>query len=135
MLNVLRVLGLIALASFAAPVADAQDVHAGEAVFKSQCSACHAVDTHNRVGPSLQGLFGRTSGTVPGYSYSAANKAKAIVWTAQTLDPYIKSPKTVIPGTKMPYAGLADDTKRADLIAWLEVATKPPSGTTAPPAQ
>lgn len=35
--------------------------------------------------PNLYGLFGRTSGTVPGYKYSPANKAAGIVWGEDTL--------------------------------------------------
>lgn len=115
------------------PPAQAQDATAGEQVFKTQCSACHGVDARNRVGPGLQGLIGRVSGTVPGFAYSSANKEKHITWSAETLDPYLKSPRQVVPGTKMAYAGLADDKRRADLIAYLERATKLPDDAAAPP--
>jgi cytochrome c len=72
------------------------------------------------VGPSLFGIVGRTSGTVEGFRYSAANKGANIVWDAAILDKYLTAPREVVPGTIMTYAGLKDDTRRADVIAYLE---------------
>jgi cytochrome c len=101
--------------------ARAGDPVAGEAVFKSQCGICHSpLDGKNLVGPSLFGIIGRKSGTVDGFHYSAANKGADITWNAEILDKYLTDPKLVVPGTIMPYAGLKDETKRADLIAYLE---------------
>ncbi len=98
----------------------AADPTAGAAVFKSQCSACHSpVAGKNLVGPSLFGVVGRTTGEVPGFHYSAPNKAAALTLDAATLDRYLTNPRGVIPGTFMTYAGLKDDAKRADLIAYL----------------
>ncbi len=98
----------------------AADPAAGAAVFKSQCSACHSpVAGKNIVGPSLFGVVGRTTGEVPGFHYSAPNKAAALTLDAATLDRYLANPRGVIPGTFMTYAGLKDDAKRADLIAYL----------------
>lgn len=106
--------------------ASAQDADAGKKVF-ARCMPCHNVDKpQTKVGPSLQGLFGRTAGTVAGFNYSKANKESGVVWSAETLDPYIKDPKAFIPGNKMPFAGVKNDTERADLIAYLAVATKVP---------
>ena len=100
--------------------ASAADPDAGKAVFRSQCAICHAIQPgRNMIGPSLFGVVGRKTGSEAGYSYSVANKNANITWTPQTLDKYLQSPRTVIPGTKMPYAGLNDPTKRADLIAYL----------------
>ena len=114
------------LATFAAFVlaaspALAGDPIAGQAIFKSQCSACHSpVAGKNLVGPSLSAVVGRTTGQIAGFHYSAANKAAGLTLDAGALDRYLASPKTVIPGTTMTYAGLKDDAKRADLIAYLE---------------
>eukprot|EP00959_Pyramimonas_sp_CCMP1952_P154078 3223314-Pyramimonas_sp.AAC.1 len=69
------------------------------------------------------GLFGRTSGTTPGFSYSAANKSSAILWSETTLYDYLLNPKKYIPGTKMVFAGLKKPEERADLIAYLKAAT------------
>jgi len=110
----------VALLALAGP-ARAGDAAAGQAVFKSQCSICHsAVAGKNMTGPSLFGVVGRKTGSDDGFHYSAANKAANMTWDAATLDTYLKAPRTVIPGTIMTYTGLKDDTKRADLIAYLE---------------
>ena len=98
----------------------AQDVAAGERIF-AQCRACHQVgpDARNLVGPVLNGLFGRPAGTVPGYSYSEANKASGIVWDEASFRDYIKDPRAAVPGTKMIFAGIKDDRRVTDLIAYL----------------
>jgi cytochrome c len=72
------------------------------------------------IGPSLSSLVGRKTGSEPDYSYSVANKNANITWTADALDKYLQAPRTVIPGTKMSYAGLKDPAKRGDLIAYLQ---------------
>lgn len=111
---------LLLLAGAGTRVARAADPQAGQAVFRSQCALCHSTQPgRNMIGPSLAGIVGRKTGSVPGYSYSVANKNANITWTPETLDKYLASPQSVIPGTKMPYAGLKDATKRADLIAYL----------------
>lgn len=107
------------LAGFGA--AQAQDAAAGEKIF-AQCRACHQIgeNAKNTVGPVLNGLFGRHSGSIEGYSYSAANKNSGITWDEATFREYIKDPKAKIPGTKMIYAGLKDDKKIEDLIAYMK---------------
>jgi cytochrome c len=98
----------------------AADPSAGKSVFTSACSICHSVQPDkNMVGPSLFGLIGRKTGSVPGFHYSPANQSANITWDQATLDRYLQSPRSVIPGTTMTYGGLKDDTKRADLIAYL----------------
>jgi cytochrome c len=99
----------------------AQDAAAGEKVF-AQCRACHQVGetAKNAVGPVLNGLFGRKSGTIEGYNYSAANKNSGITWDEATFREYIKDPRAKIPGTKMVYAGLKDEQRVNDLIAYLK---------------
>lgn len=101
--------------------AQAQDAAAGEKVF-AQCRACHQVGetAKNAVGPVLNGLFGRKSGTVEGYNYSPANKNSGITWDEAIFRDYIKDPRAKIPGTKMIYAGLKDEQRVTDLIAYLK---------------
>lgn len=101
--------------------AQAQDAAAGEKVF-AQCRACHQVGptAKNAVGPELNGLFGRHSGSVEGYNYSAANKNSGITWDEATFREYIKDPKAKIPGTKMIYVGLKDEQRVNDLVAYLK---------------
>jgi cytochrome c len=76
-----------------------------------------------RAGPNLHGLFGRTSGTTAGYTYSAANKNKAVVWSEEHIYEYLLNPKKYIPGTKMVFPGLKKPQERADLIAYLKNST------------
>jgi cytochrome c len=99
----------------------AQDAAAGEKVF-AQCRACHQVGetAKNAVGPVLNGLFGRKSGTVEGYNYSPANKNSGLTWDEATFRDYIKDPRAKIPGTKMIYAGLKDERRVTDLVAYLK---------------
>ncbi len=101
--------------------AHAQDAAAGEKVF-TQCRACHQVgeNAKNAVGPVLNGLFGRQSGSVEGYNYSPANKNSGLTWDKATFRDYIKDPRAKIPGTKMIYAGLKDEQRVTDLIAYLK---------------
>ena len=101
--------------------AQAQDAAAGEKVF-AQCRSCHQVgeSAKNAVGPVLNGLFGRHSGSVEGYNYSPANKNSGITWDEATFREYIKDPRAKIPGTKMVYAGVKDEQKVNDLVAYLK---------------
>jgi cytochrome c2 len=98
----------------------AQDAVAGRAVFQQQCGICHAaVSGQNAAGPSLFGIVNRKAGAVEGFSYSLANKSSGMVWTMAALDLYLLSPHDAVPDTIMPYGGLKDGQKRADLIAYL----------------
>ena len=98
---------------------------AGKTVF-TVCKTCHVITPgQNRIGPSLYGVVGRPSGSVPGFTYSAANKNSHIVWTEPVLYQYLIAPQAYVPGTKMTYAGLKDAQKRADVIAYLK--SKPTS--------
>jgi cytochrome c len=102
-------------------VAKAQDAAAGEAVFR-QCRACHAVgpDARNLVGPVLNGLEGRKSGTIEGYSYSDANKNSGITWNEASFKEYIVNPIARIPGTKMVFIGVKNEKDIADIWAYLK---------------
>jgi cytochrome c len=84
----------------------------------------------NMVGPLLYGVFGRKSGTEPGYSFSEAMTAHDVTWDFDTLDTYIAAPQTVVKGTKMSYQGIKDETDRHNLLAYLKLETTP----YAPPA-
>lgn len=101
--------------------ASAQDAAAGKAVFNI-CRACHQVGegAKNGVGPVLNGVIGRAAGTYEGYNYSPANKSSGKTWDEDTFRAYIKDPRAYIPGTKMAYAGLKDEKKIEDLLAYLK---------------
>jgi cytochrome c len=100
--------------------ASAQDVAAGEQSFK-KCFPCHSIGegAKNKVGPELNGLDGRHSGTAPGYSYSAANKDSGITWNKEQFLEYIKDPRAKIPGTKMIFPGIKNEKEANDLWAYL----------------
>ena len=107
-------------ASTAASGALAQDADAGKTSF-NKCLACHAIGegAKNKVGPVLNGLDGRHSGSVEGYSYSDANKNSGITWNKENFLEYIKDPKAKIPGTKMVFAGIKNENEANNLWAYL----------------
>ena len=105
----------LVLALCAAGPAAAGDAAAGKSVFNSQCAMCHTIAAGgpNLLGPNLHGIVGRTAGTMKGYNYSPA-------WTAEKLTAYLPAPSAMVPGNKMPYAGLRPAQKVDDLVAYLE---------------
>ena len=113
------ILAAMVIAAISSP-AVAQDQAAGELVFK-QCNICHQVgeNARNEVGPILNGIIGKKAGTAPDYEYSPAFKNVSLVWDDSSLKEYIKDPKSMFPGTKMAFAGLKDERKIADLLAYL----------------
>jgi cytochrome c len=98
----------------------AQDVAAGETSFR-KCAPCHSIgpDAANKVGPELNGLDGRKSGTVDGFNYSDANKASGITWDEAVFKDYIKDPRAKIPGTKMVFAGIKSEKEIGDLWSYV----------------
>jgi cytochrome c len=119
----LMIVTATALAAIAvsASAAFAQDVTAGERQF-NKCLPCHAVgpDAENKIGPQLNGLDGRHSGTAPNYSYSDANMNSGIVWDEASFKEYIKNPAAKVPGTKMAFAGIKNEQDINDLWAYLK---------------
>jgi cytochrome c len=116
----LKLSALVVAVAAAASAAQAQDVAAGKVSF-NKCLPCHAIGegAKNKVGPELNGLDGRKSGTVDGYSYSDANKNSGITWNAEQFKEYIKNPREEIPGTKMAFPGIKDQKEVYDLWAFI----------------
>ena len=110
-----------ALIAASAGMAMAQDVEKGANSFK-KCLACHAIGpgAQNKVGPVLNGLDGRKSGTVPDFNYSDANKNSGIVWNEQNFEDYIKDPKAKVPNTKMIFPGIKNEQEAKDLWAYIK---------------
>jgi cytochrome c2 len=104
-------------------LASAQDAAAGEQAFR-RCTACHSVGENaaHRMGPQLNGVVGQQAGTQEGFNYSRAMLEageQGLVWTSETLAPFIRKPREFLPGGKMNFAGVADDKTIADIIAYL----------------
>src|ERR1700678_732827 len=110
-----------ALIAASASAALAQDAAKGEQVF-ARCAPCHAVgpNAENKLGPELNGLDGRHSGTAANFSYSDANKGSGIVWNETPFKKYIQDPKAMIPGTKMTYVGDKNPEVVDDLWAYVK---------------
>jgi cytochrome c len=114
-------LAALALAASASVASAAGDAAAGEAKFKV-CRICHQVgeNARNFVGPELNGVVGRKAGTIPGYTYSDANKNSGVTWDEATLTKYLHSPREIVPGTKMAFPGMMREDDVADVIAYLK---------------
>jgi cytochrome c len=114
--------GAVLLAATTSLAQAAGDPAEGEKVF-AKCKICHQIGegAKNAIGPELNGVIGRHSGTAPGYNYSDANKNSGITWDEKNFRDYIKNPKAKIPGTKMIFAGLPKDTDIDNLLAYLEL--------------
>ncbi|KAJ3165655.1 hypothetical protein HK101_000180 [Irineochytrium annulatum] len=101
------------------------DATNGAKLFKTRCAQCHVVEkgAAHKVGPNLNGLFTRVSGTASGFSYSAAMQKKQVKWNEDEMFVYLENPKKYVPGTKMVFAGFKKPQERADVIAYLKDAT------------
>jgi cytochrome c len=101
--------------------ASAGDAAAGETLFNQKCKTCHRIGegAANAVGPELNGVIGRTAGSVSGYAYSDALKASGITWGEATLKEFLTNPRAKVAGTKMVFAGLPKDTDRDNLVAYI----------------
>ena len=123
----LLMISLVAVAAcFLAVAAVAQslgDAERGQNVFK-KCRACHQIgpDADNKIGPHLNGIFGRMAASLDDFRYSKAFEragSKGLEWHIDTLDAFIEKPKAIVPGTRMSFRGVSDPTDRADLLAYL----------------
>jgi cytochrome c len=113
------IIGAMVLAAWVAH-AMAQDVPAGETAFR-KCQPCHDVgDTaKNKLGPELNGSAGRQAGTAEGHQYSPAGKSAGFAWDLTSFAAFIANPRGKIPGNKMVFAGIKDETEIANLWAYL----------------
>lgn len=102
------------------------DVVRGRMVFL-KCQSCHSLllDGSEKLGPTLNNLFGRKAGSSATYQkYSKALREAGIVWDERTLDEWLRNPKNFLPGNKMPFAGIRSEQERADLIAFLKMTSQ-----------
>lgn len=118
---------VVSVATFITGQCQAQDAAAGEKVF-TKCKVCHVADEDkNKVGPSLNGVIGRTAGTHPDFKYSEAMVAagkSGVVWDEPTLTIYLHDPRGMVKGSKMVFPGLKKDEDVANVIAYLKQFSK-----------
>lgn len=112
-----------AVAALAAPY-NAANYEAGQRVF-AQCRSCHTIGAGepNRVGPNLHGVFGREIGSLAGFNYSTAVQEANFTWDPAQLENWLANPQSFLPGNRMAFAGVRDETQRRDVIAYLLVET------------
>jgi len=107
----------------------------GEQIFK-KCVACHNADPGgaNALGPALYGVMGNPVASHPGFAFSDALKSKGGTWDWETMNAWLKSPKSFAPGTKMTFAGLGSPEDRANVMAFLNSRDSSPLPLPAAPA-
>jgi len=100
--------------------AEVAEMVRGKSVFAS-CALCHSTGTDHpsTIGPNLAGVLGSKAGRMDDFNYSEALIASEIVWTEDTLDKYIESPATFLPGGIMGFVGIADEKDRKALLTYL----------------
>ncbi len=117
----------LAMATFSGAALASGDPAAGKKVYR-KCAGCHSLEPgKKKIGPSLHGVVGRVPGTVEGVKFSKAMKAygeSGIVWNEEALDAFLESPRKVVKGTRMGFAGLKTVEQRADVIAYLKQAAE-----------
>jgi cytochrome c len=125
-MNRLFAIALSTIAWFSPAVAGPGDVTRGQRDFR-MCAPCHSLEPNqNMTGPSLAGLWNRKAGSLQSFErYSDALKSSGIVWDHRSLDGWLTDPDRMVPDNEMPFNGIKDPQRRADLLAFLKEATKP----------
>jgi glucose/arabinose dehydrogenase/cytochrome c2 len=149
-MTILRSLMVLAVSASMTP-AFAADPNAGKTLFRQQCALCHSAEPNDNggaQGPNLNGVFARHAAANTSFSYTKALQESNLTWDQATLDRFLSSPTTVVPGTAMVIA-VPKDTDRQNVIAYFEAvkagtfkeaAAKPftmppmPPGKSGPPA-
>lgn len=118
----MAVIGLIAAGS---ATASAQSADAGKRLFV-RCQACHSVAAGqpNKVGPNLNGFYGKKAASRAGFRYSPALTRSTVKWDDKALDTWLTRPSQLVPGTTMAFPGMPKPADRAALIAYLKTATR-----------
>lgn len=117
------VLALAVLAAAPGHAEELGDLDRGAQVF-AQCSGCHEVGqgASHRIGPHLNGLFGRRAAAFDDYRYSNSLERAGndgLIWDLDTLDAYLENPRILVSGTRMSFRGLRDQQDRDDVLAYL----------------
>lgn len=87
----------------------------------AQCVTCHSVEPGKHgIGPSLANMMGTKAGDIPGFNFSPALKESGLVWNDETLDQWLASPRKLVPGTRMAYAGMSNPAQRKEVIEYIK---------------
>lgn len=110
---------------------EAGDPEKGAKVF-SKCTGCHQIgrDAKDRIGPHLNGIYGRPAAAHDGYAYSKSMKRAGqdgLIWTNETLDAYLENPRALVSKTRMSFRGLKDAEDRAHVLAYMRSFSDNPS--------
>lgn len=123
-----QILRFLTIASIVCVICPSSVFAEGDAVRGKQlfnrCAACHSIESQNKSGPALNGVFGRKAGAVEGYRYSAAVANSNIIWTDETLDAFLSGPAKMLQGTRMT-TSVVKPADRADIITYLKTLTVP----------
>lgn len=116
---------LAALVPLGAGAEEIGDPERGARLY-SQCIGCHEVgaEARDRIGPQLNGVFGRRAGSIEGYRYSPSMDrmgSDGLTWTLETLDAYLENPRILVSGTRMSFRGMREPQDRADVLAYLRI--------------
>jgi cytochrome c len=110
--------GALVLLALSANPAAAVDAEHGKVLF-APCAACHS-DRPDALGPSLKGVFGRQSASLPDFRYSNPMKRANLAWDEENLRVYISDPQGKVKGNRMPYSGMSDPKDVDDVVAYLK---------------
>jgi cytochrome c len=89
----------------------------GRLFFEKRCTGCHSLDA-DKEGPRLRGVYGRKAGSVPGFAYSDALRSAGFTWDADSLDRWLTSTESVVPGNNMDFS-VPKSEERAAIIQFL----------------
>ena len=100
----------------------------GKRYFVKDCGYCHDADkgTAKKRGPNLWNILGRERASVPDQLYSKSFRKWKGKWTYEDLNYWIGSFAVGTPGVMMEITPIADDKLRADIIAYLRLASDNP---------
>ncbi|WP_282045674.1 c-type cytochrome [Roseibium album] len=97
-----------------------------------KCKSCHQLGegAKHRIGPHLNGIFGRRVASHGDFRYSRAlvrAGTGGLEWHADTLDTFLEKPRSIASGTRMSFAGLKKTEDRLNLIAYLRIFSDDPA--------
>ena len=117
--QVLLILPAVGVFAIAQASPSTTNPSSGKQYFAANCAACHTTTRGtNGIGPSLAGVFGRRSGTAPGFTYSTELKSANIIWNGQSLDSWLRRPTNDVHTTRM-LISVPNATDRQNVIAYL----------------